>query len=105
MPGFLVHRGAVVTCSHAGPATPTLPASRVKVARMPVVTQPVPFVVTGCAQAAASLPPCVSGQVLQGALQVKSEGMAVMLASSATLCAPTGTPLLVLTTQMQVKGR
>ncbi len=105
MPGFLVHRGAVITCSHAGPATPTLPASRVKVSGMPVVTQPIPFVVTGCTQAAALLPFCVFGQVVMGALQVKSEGAAVMLAASTTLCAPTATPLLVLTTQMQVKGR
>lgn len=105
MPGFLVHRGAVVTCSHAGPATAMVPASRVKVSQMPVVTLPTPFVVTGCAQAAALLPPCVTGQYLMGALQVKSDGMPVVLLDSRSVCAPNGTPLLVLATQMQVKAR
>jgi hypothetical protein len=105
MPGFVVHRGAIVTCSHLGPATPTVAASRVKVSQMPVVTLPIPYVVTGCAQAAALLPPCVAGQVLLGALQVKSEGMPLMLADSQSICAPNGTPLLVMMTQMQVKAR
>lgn len=105
MSGFVVHRSAVVTCTHAGPATAMVPAGRVKLRGMAVVTLAHPYAVIGCAQAAALLPPCVTGQFLAGAMQVKADGMAVALSTGLSLCAPTGTPLLVLQTQLQVKAR
>ncbi len=37
MPGFLVHVGAQVLCSHAGQATPTVPNPRVTVSGQPTV--------------------------------------------------------------------
>ena len=37
MPGFLVHVGAQVICSHAGQAQPTVPNPRVTVSGQPTV--------------------------------------------------------------------
>jgi len=37
MPGFLVHVGAQVTCSHAGQAQPSVPNPRVTVSDQPTV--------------------------------------------------------------------
>lgn len=105
MSGFVVHRGAVVTCSHAGPATAMVPASRVKVRGMAVVTLAHPYAITGCAQAAALLPPCVAGKFVIGATQVKADRMPVALSKALSSCAPNATPLLVVQTQMQVKAR
>jgi hypothetical protein len=40
MPGFLLHVGATVLCSHAGQAQPTVPNPRVTVTGMPTVPRP-----------------------------------------------------------------
>lgn len=37
MPGFLLHLGATVLCSHAGQATPVAPNPRVLVSGQPTV--------------------------------------------------------------------
>lgn len=36
MPGFLVHQGANVVCTHMGQATPVTPFPRVKVSGQPI---------------------------------------------------------------------
>ncbi len=62
MPGFLLHVGATVLCSHAGQATPTL----------------------------------------VGTTRVLSNGQPLLVQSSQAICAPTGTPLLIVATQTRV---
>ena len=52
MPGFLLHLGATVLCSHAGQAQPTAVNPRVLVNGQPIVTMTSPYVVAGC-----TLPP------------------------------------------------
>ncbi len=106
MPGFLLHVGATITCAHGGQAQPTSPNSRVKVMGLPVVTQPLPHTIAGCANPAppANVGPCVSAQWLKGAQRVKVMGQAVLLQDSQALCSPTGTPLTIVTTQGRVKG-
>jgi hypothetical protein len=106
MPGFLVHVGAQVTCSHAGQAQPTAPNPRVLVSGQATVLQTAPYVVGGCV-----LPPppggngpCVSAQWLTGSLRVLSSGQPLVLLTSQSLCAPSGTPLLVLGTQTRVSA-
>ena len=106
MPGFLLHQGATVLCSHGGQAQPTVPNLRVKVGGQPIVTQEAPYTVAGCA-----LPPpivangpCVTAQWITAALRLTAEGVPVLLFDSQAICAPTGTPLLVTVTQVQVKG-
>jgi hypothetical protein len=104
MPGFLVHVGAQVMCSHGGQAQPTVPNPRVTVSGQPTVTITAPYMVAGC-----TLPtpptangPCVTAQWVSGALRVTSNGQPLVLLDSQAICAPTGTPLLVVMTQTRV---
>jgi len=103
MPGFLLHVGATVTCSHGGQAQPTVPNPRVLVSGQPIVTQPAPYVVAACPFVTpAGNGPCVTGQWMVGATRVFSNGAPALVQSSLAVCAPTGTPLLILLTQARV---
>jgi len=106
MPGFLLHVGATVMCAHAGQATPTAPYPRVLASGQPVVTQPTPYVVAGCAlpPPPAANGPCVTAQWLTGSLRVLAGGAPLLLFDSQALCAPTGTPLIVVAAQTRVIG-
>jgi len=104
MPGFLVHQGAIVLCSHAGQAQPTVVNPRVLVGGQPLTTIASPYLVAGCTQAAISAPPCVTAQFISAATRVFAGGQPVLLLDSQSICAPTGTPLLILFTQMRVMG-
>ncbi len=106
MPGFLVHVGAQVICSHAGQAQPTVPNPRVTVSAQPTVTMPPPWVIAGC-----TLPPpptangpCVTAQWITGSVRVTSNGQPLVVLSSQAICAPTGTPLLIVQTQTRVSA-
>src|SRR4030081_2237981 len=101
MPGFLVHVGATVLCSHGGQAQPTVPNPRVTVMGMPTVLMTAPYVVAGCAlpPPPAANGPCVTAQWLSGTTRVLSNGQPLLVQSSQAICAPTGTPLLILVTQ------
>lgn len=104
MPGFLVHVGATVLCSHGGQAQPTAPNPRVMVNGMPTVTQPTLYAVAGCAlpPPPAANGPCVTAQFLTGSTRVLSNGQPLILFDSQALCTPTGTPLLITVTQTRV---
>jgi hypothetical protein len=104
MPGFLVHVGATVLCSHGGQAQPTAPNPRVMVSGMPTVTQPTLYAVAGCAlpPPPAANGPCVTAQFLTGSTRVLSNGQPLILFDSQALCTPTGTPLLITVTQTRV---
>ena len=104
MPGPLVHVGATVLCSHAGQAQPMAPNPRVLVNGLPTVTVASPYVVAGCAlpPPPAANGPCLTGQWLTGATRVLSNGLPLVLLDSMSICAPTGTPLLVILTQTRV---
>jgi|SRR5271157_2675484 len=104
MPGFLVHVGATVTCAHGGQAQPTVPNPRVTVLGQPTVTIAAPYTVAGCAfpPPPAGNGPCVTAQWLVGSTRVTSNGQPLVVLSSQAICAPTGTPLLILVTQTRV---
>src|SRR5436305_12649990 len=104
MPGFLLHLGATVLCSHAGQAQPTSTNPRVAVSGQPVVTLPAPYVVAGCAlpPPPAANGPCVTAQWITAATRVTATGQPVLLLDSQAICTPTGTPLLVVVTQPRV---
>jgi hypothetical protein len=105
VPGYLLHVGATVLCSHGGQAMPTTPSARVRVGGQPVTTQPAPYTVAGCAFVPpAGNGPCVTAQWTTGALRVKTMGQPVLLADSMAVCTPTGTPLNIVVTQFRVKG-
>jgi hypothetical protein len=101
MPGFLVHVGATVLCAHGGQAQPTAPNPRVTVMGMPTVTIAAPYVVAGCAfpPPPGGNGPCVTAQWLVGSTRVLSNGQPLVVLSSQAICAPTGTPLLIVMTQ------
>lgn len=107
MPGFLLHQSATVTCSHAGQATPAATIPNVKVSKQPITVQPIPWLVAGCALPPPPVAngPCVTATFLTAALQVTSYGLPVLLFDSQSICAPSGTPLLITATQILVKGR
>lgn len=104
MPGFLLHVGATVMCMHGGQAQPLVPNPRVTVGGQPVVTQTSPYAVAGCALASIPSPPCVMAQWIVGATRVFADGVPVLLQDSQAICTPTGTGLLVLVMQVQVRG-
>ena len=106
MPGFLLHFGATVQCAHAGQAQPTVVNPRVMVSGQPIVTQPAPYAVAGCpfTTPAGNPLPCVTAQWVTGATRVLSNGAPVLLFDSQAICAPNGTPLLIITTQTRVTG-
>ena len=106
MPGFLLHLGATVTCLHGGQAVPTVVNPRVTVSGQPVVTMGAPYVVAGCAlpPPIAANGPCVTAQFVAGATRVFAGGLPVLVMSSQAICAPTGTPVLILAAQPRVTG-
>jgi hypothetical protein len=106
MPGFLLHQGATVLCSHAGQAQPTAPIPRVKVSGQSVVGQPAPYTIAGCTlpPPTAANGPCVTAQWTTAAVRVKAMGQPLLLQDSQATCVPTGTPVSVVAVQMRVKG-
>jgi hypothetical protein len=104
MPGFLVHFGATVLCSHAGQAQPTVVNPRVLVSGQPTVMITSPYVVAGCTLPTppAANGPCVTAQFVTAATRVTSNGQPLLLLDSQSICAPTGTPLMIVVTQTRV---
>jgi hypothetical protein len=107
MPGFLLHMGATVLCAHAGQAQPAMPNPRVKVGGQQIVTLPTMYTVAGCTfpPPPAANGPCVTAQFVMGAMRVMAGGQPVLLQDSQAICAPTGTPLTIVMTQVRVKGQ
>lgn len=105
MPGFLLHSGATVLCMHAGQAQPIVSNPRVKVNGQPVVTQTSSYTIAGCSFVPpGGNGPCVTAQWITAATRIRAGGMPVLLQDSQAICAPTGTGLNILVTQMRVKG-
>lgn len=106
MPGFILHMGAAVQCMHAGIAQPTAVSPRVTVSGQPIITLANPYSVAGCTFPAMSsgAPPCATAQWTTGAARVTSMGQPVIVQSSAATCVPTGTPLLIVSTQPRVSA-
>ena len=102
MPAPILHLGATVMCTHAGQATPVAPFPRVLVSAQPVVTLATPYVVAGCALTGTPTPPCVTGQLIVGAVRVLAGGAPVVTLMGQSVCVPTGTPMLPVVAQTRV---
>jgi hypothetical protein len=104
MPGPILHQGAGVNCAHGGTAQPAGTYPRVLVGTLPVRVQPFPELVAGCALPPPPVAngPCVSASWVTASVRVLAGGMPVVLADSLSLTAPSGTPLLVVSSQQQV---
>lgn len=107
MPGFVLHVGATVLCAHAGQAQATTPNPRVTLGGQPSVTIASPYLVAGCVlpPPTAGNGPCVSAQFVTAATRVTSNAQPLLLLDSQSICAPTGTPLMVVATQMRVTAQ
>jgi hypothetical protein len=106
MPGFLLHMGATVLCMHGGQAMPTAPNPRVRVGGQPVATQSAPYTVAGCPFNVSGAPvPCVTAQFVTAATRVRAGGLPVLLQDSQAVCAPNGTGVNILVTQVRVRGQ
>ena len=102
MPAPAIQFGAVITCSHAGPATALAPFPRGLLSGQPAVTIASPYAITGCALTGTPTPPCVTGQWLVGAVRVLAGGVPIALMTGTSTCIPTGTPMLPLSAQPRV---
>jgi hypothetical protein len=106
MPGFILHSGAVVQCVHVGIAQPAVVNPRVTVSSQPIVTVTSTYTIANCTLPAISsgAPPCATAQWTTAALRVTAMGQPLLLQDSQATCVPTGTPLLIITTQPRVSA-
>jgi hypothetical protein len=106
MPGYILHMGATVLCLHAGQAQPTVTNPRVKVGSQPIVTQTSIYTIAGCTlpPPPAANGPCVTASWVTAATRVRAGQMPVLLQDSQAVCAPTGTGLNIVVTQIRAKG-
>lgn len=104
MPGPMVHLGAAVQCAHVGQATPVATNPRVTVSGQPIVTLANTYSIAGCTFPAMSsgAPPCATAQWTSSATRVTAMGQPVILQDSQSTCVPTGTPLIIMMTQLRV---
>jgi len=101
MSGHLLHLGAIVQCTHAGPATPMAANSRVLVTGQPTVLQTTPWTIAGC-PLPKNAPFDQTGSFTAGTTRVTSNGQPLALDSAASTCAATGQPLRVVQVQSRV---
>ena len=78
------------------------PFPRVMVTAQPVVTLTSPYAIAGCALTGTPTPPCVTGQFVMGAARVLAGGAPVATLIGASVCVPTGTPMLPVMAQTRV---
>lgn len=107
MPGFLLTMGATVTCAHGGAVTNPVGAPRVRAGGLPVVTMTAPITVAGCASPLppVGVGPCVAAKWVTSATRVRVQGVPVVCSDSLAIAVPTGTPVIVLATQVRVRAR
>lgn len=106
MPGFLLSVLSQVQCLHGGQAKPMVPNPRVLVSGQPTVLVTSPYAVVGCTfpPPPTANGPCVTAQFMAGTVRVLSSGQPLLVQLSPSICAPTGTPLLIIATQPRVSA-
>lgn len=99
----VVTMGSTVLCAHGGKVT-LIPMPRVKANGQPVVLQPTPGAVAGCAFPPPPVAngPCVTVSFLTGTTRVKVMGQPILTQASASTAAPTGTPAVVVMAEPRV---
>lgn len=102
MPDQILHRGAIVNCSHTpGLATPQSSFSRVKVSEQEVVTLQDIYSIAACP---VSPSPCATGTWISGATRVKAGGFPVVIFGGELTCAPTASPMVPRVAQTRVRA-
>jgi hypothetical protein len=102
MPDQILHRGAIVNCSHTpGLAAPQSSFSRVKVSEQEVVTLRDIYSIAACP---VSPSPCATGTWISGATRVKAGGFPVVIFGGESTCAPTASPMVPRVAQTRVRA-
>jgi hypothetical protein len=102
MPGPILDLSSTVMCAHGGTATPVVPNPRAVAAGSPTLTLSTTYVVAGCGLTGTGAPPCLTAQFTLGALRATSGGVPLLVASGVSICAPSGTPLVVVVPEPKV---
>lgn len=106
MPGAILHQGAQVQCSHTGTAQPVATSPNVKVSNQPIVVATAQYTIAGCTMPPpnAGNGPCVTAMFnpATAATRVTSNGQPVLINTSQATCVPTGTSLIIASTQTKV---
>jgi hypothetical protein len=102
MPGFLLHVGATVMCSHGGQAMPAVPNPQVLVSGQATALLSDPWTVAGCPGIPPAIPPCVTGQWIVGSTRVTSNGMPLVIDGGQGIGVPPSTPLIPVVMQTRV---
>ena len=106
MPGAILHQGATVKCSHAGTALPVAVNPKVTVSGQPIVLATAQYTIAGCTMPPpnAGNGPCVTATFIPAtaATRVTLNGQPVLINTSQATCVPTGTPLIIASTQTKV---
>lgn len=90
-------------CVHGGQAVAAVPNPRVTLSGAPTSVISGQWTIALCPGVPPSgIPPCVTAQWTTGAARVTSNGQPVVIVGGTATCAPNGTPLLPLGTQLRV---
>ncbi|MBD1846398.1 hypothetical protein H6F89_23835 [Cyanobacteria bacterium FACHB-63] len=105
MPGYVLHQGAVTTCSHGGLANPILTNPRVTVMGQAIALL-CPYTISACTNPPppTGLGVCITAVWTLGATRVTAMGIPVLLSTNSAVCTPTGTPLQIQFTQTRVQA-
>lgn len=81
-----------------------VPNPRVTVSGQPTVAITSPYMIAGCIlpPPPAANGPCVTAQFVTAATRVASNGQPLLVFDSQAICAPSGTPLITIVTQIRV---
>jgi len=106
MANYMLDSTSTVMCLHGGQAQPVATNPRVKMSGQPIVTQSNSYSIAGCSMPPpnAGNGPCVTAQWTSAATRVKAGGVPVLTKDSQAVCAPTGTGLNIVNTQLRVKA-
>jgi hypothetical protein len=115
MPGYLLNQRTVAQCPHSGQAQFTALIPQVKVMGQPIAVKlsppgvpGSPTAIAGCVNPPPPPPtnvgPCNTAFWNTAATKIKVMGNPVLLADSQSTCLPINAPLLILMTQIRVKG-
>ncbi|WP_028580795.1 hypothetical protein [Desulfogranum japonicum] len=103
MPGFILHAGASISCTHGGQAIPAAPPEpNVLVCGQPVVPQSTGHTITGCANPSNAGGPCIRANWSTASTKVLVNYKRVLLMDSQGLSTPTNLPVFALDAQKKV---
>ena len=101
---YVVTAAAVVTCAHAGKATPA-PSPRLVVNGAPAITVATIYSIVGCQfpTMTSGAPPCVAGNFMVGSPRELSNGSPLIVSSNTSTSQPSQVPMINTTPIVQTR--